>query len=326
MASDDNATVLPTNRIVHDAEYYILEAQHGGRWAAEDQDIEQRLAALRQKHGAPPNIIHIMWDDTAVGEVGIPAIQKIRGFETPNINQFAAEGINFMRMYTEPSCTPSRSACITGRLAVRNGMFTVSFPVEHSGMDKGEVTMAEVLGKAGYATAFYGKWHLGDTKPSYPTEMGFDEALWTPYNQVPSLWVPQAEFMNIIQGMYTNVYPRDPYDIDSSWQPRGFVWTLEATKGGPIREWGPPPDLRNFYKIDEESLSRTLAFASNSVAAKKPFYIAWWPTLTALLPDPAERQKLSVNKDIPAEALTRLDKRIAQLMAGLKEMGIDENT
>ena len=50
--------------------------------------------------GTPPNIIHIMWDDTALGEVGIPEIQKVRGFETPNINQMAEDGINFMRMYT----------------------------------------------------------------------------------------------------------------------------------------------------------------------------------------------------------------------------------
>ena len=54
-----------------------------------------------------------MWDDTPVGEMSIPAIQKVRGFETPNINKMAAEGINFMRIYTEPSCTPSRAAaCI----------------------------------------------------------------------------------------------------------------------------------------------------------------------------------------------------------------------
>ena len=134
MASEGKAKVSPTNKIVHDVEHYILEAQHGARWAAEDQDIDQVLAALRQKHGAPPNIIHIMWDDTAVGEVGIPAIQKVRGFETPNINRLAAEGINFMRMYTEPSCTPSRAACLTGRHAVRNGMYNVGFPFEYGGL------------------------------------------------------------------------------------------------------------------------------------------------------------------------------------------------
>jgi len=173
--------------LIHDAEHYILEAQHGETWAAEDREIERKLAALRAKHGTPPNIIHIMWDDTALGEIGIPEIQKLRGFETPNLNRMAKEGINFMRMYTEPACTPSRAACMTGRYAVRSGMHTVSFPVEYSGIDAGEVTMAEVLSKAGYATAFYGKWHLGDTEPSYCHRQGFDEAFFTPYNQVPSM-------------------------------------------------------------------------------------------------------------------------------------------
>jgi arylsulfatase A-like enzyme len=113
------------------------------------------LAELLKKYGTPPNIIHIMWDDTAVGEISISAIQKVRGFETPNMNRFAAEGINFMRTYTEPSCTPSRAAALTGRLPVRNGMFNVGFPYEYGGLASTEVTTAEVLSKAGYATAFY---------------------------------------------------------------------------------------------------------------------------------------------------------------------------
>ena len=96
------------SEIIHDAEYYVLEAQHGEKWAAQDKELDKKLAALKEKHGTPPNIIHIMWDDTPVGEVGIPHIQKMRGWETPNINQFAKEGIFFTRMYTEPSCTPSR--------------------------------------------------------------------------------------------------------------------------------------------------------------------------------------------------------------------------
>ena len=81
----------PGNRsqIVHDAEYYILEAQNGKKWAAEDKGLNVRLAELRKKHGAPPNIVHVMWDDTPVGEVGIPEIQKMRGWETPNINRLA---------------------------------------------------------------------------------------------------------------------------------------------------------------------------------------------------------------------------------------------
>ena len=139
--------------IVHDAEYYILEAQNGERWKAEDGELDKKLADLRKKHGQPPNIIHIMWDDQSFGDCGIPEIQKIRGYETPHINRLAEEGILFTRMYTEAGCTPSRAAVSTGRHAIRSGMYHIGFPVEASGMRDEEVTMAEVLGKAGYATA-----------------------------------------------------------------------------------------------------------------------------------------------------------------------------
>ena len=71
------------NQIIHDAEYYILEAQHGDQWVAEDKQLDLKLAELRERFGQPPNLIHIMWDDTAFGDVGIPAIQQVRGLKTP---------------------------------------------------------------------------------------------------------------------------------------------------------------------------------------------------------------------------------------------------
>ena len=100
--------------IVHDAEYYILEAQNGNVWQVEDNELDAKLAELRDKYGQPPNIIHFMWDDQPFGSVGIPAMQNIRGYTTPNLNQMAAEGMLFTRMYTEPSCTPTRAAAWTG--------------------------------------------------------------------------------------------------------------------------------------------------------------------------------------------------------------------
>ena len=138
--------------IVHDAEYYILEAQNGEAWEVEDDALDTRLAELRKKHGTPPNIIHVMWDDTSYGDVGIPQISKIRGFETPNINPLADEGIMFMRMYTEVGCTPSRAAVLTGRHAVRSGMYVIGFPIEYSGMRGEEETIAEVVSEEDYAT------------------------------------------------------------------------------------------------------------------------------------------------------------------------------
>jgi hypothetical protein len=138
MAMLGTGGITPANaqsdKIIHDAEFYVLQAQHEKTWAEQDKEIDAKLAELEKKFGRKPNIIHIMWDDTAVGEVGIPVIQSVRGFKTPNMNQMASEGINFMRMYTEPSCTPSRAAVLTGRHAIRSGMHTVAFPVEYCGI------------------------------------------------------------------------------------------------------------------------------------------------------------------------------------------------
>jgi len=315
-----------SGKIIHDAEHYLLEAQHGGKWAVEDKDIDKKLAELEKKSGTKPNIIHIMWDDTALGEVGIPEIQAVRGFKTPNMNKMADDGINFMRMYTEPACTPTRAAFQTGRYAVRSGMHTVSFPVEYSGMDGDEVTIAEVLSEAGYATGFFGKWHLGDTEFSYAHNQGYDEAFFTPYNQVPSMWIPQAEVGNVITGLFPELYGKDNYDIDNSWQPRGSVWTLEGTKGGKTLEWGPPPDIRNYWDIETEAQKRTLAFIDKSVAAKKPFFVAYHPIATAFFPDPRAKTKLTANKNILAEALVKIDAFIGQLHRHLNAKGIAENT
>ena len=223
--------------IVHDAEYYVLEAQHGEKWAQQDKEIQAKLDALREKHGTPPNIVHVMWDDTPVGEVGIPHLQKNRGFETPNMNKFATEGMYFTRMYTEPSCTPSRASILTGRHAVRNGMYNVGFPYEYGGLAEEEVTIAEALSEAGYATAFFGKAHQGDVESSYMNRQGFDEALWAPYNQVPSLYVPRGQRGPLMPTiMYPEMFPEDPYDMDKGWRPKGYVWNLEGEKGGPVRD------------------------------------------------------------------------------------------
>lgn len=310
--------------IIHDAEYYILDAQYGEKWAAEDKDLDKKLADLRKKYGAPPNIIHVLWDDTAVGEVGVPFIQKQQGWETPNMNKLAAEGINFTRMYTEPSCTPTRGALMTGRLPVRNGMYNVGFPYEYGGLPASEVTIAEVLSRAGYATGFFGKWHLGDIEASYATNHGFDEALWMPYNQVNSLYNPVGQAAALSPAvLFPQMFPNDPYDMDKGWRPMGFVNALEGTKGGPVREFGIAGNNDDYLKLEGEFEKRTLAFIQKNAAAKKPFFVAWWPALGSFLPSP---KKLTANGGVAAELLTPLDTRIGTLMSELKKLGIAENT
>jgi len=319
------ATAWAADEIIHDAEYYVLEAQHGDKWAAEDKELKAKLAELKAKHGTPPNIIHIMWDDTPVGEVGIPQIQKMRGWETPNINQFSSDGIFFTRMYTEPSCTPSRAATLTGRHAVRNGMYNVGFPYEYGGLAAEEVTAAEVLSEAGYATAFYGKSHLGDVESSYMNKQGFDEALWSPYNQVPSLYIPQLEAAGAIRpgSLHPEILPDDPYDIDKGWRPKGYVWALEGVKDGPVSEWGTPPNLADYIAMDGESQKRISSFMKKSIAAKKPFYVAYWPQITPFSGFP---EKVTVSAALLQEGLARFDVYVGSLMEELKVLGIEENT
>ncbi len=96
--------------IIHDAEHNILKTQHGERWAKEDAEIDAKLAEIRKKNGGkPPNFVFILLDDLGFGEIGMPDLDVIRGYSTPRISKLADEGLSLMRMYTEPSCTPTRA-------------------------------------------------------------------------------------------------------------------------------------------------------------------------------------------------------------------------
>jgi arylsulfatase len=319
-----NATAAnAAGKIVHDAEYYILEAQHGDKWRAEDRQLDKKLADLRKKFGRPPNLIHIMWDDTAYGDVSIPAIQKVRGLNTPNLNAMAAEGILFTRMYTEVGCTPSRAASATGRLAIRSGMYNIGMLIESQGMRKEEVTIAEVLSKAGYATAFHGKWHLGDIEESYPHNQGFDEAFFTGYNQILSLWTRNGEIGNGTMGLYEDMLPSDPYQLDDTFVTKGWVQIAEGNKGQKARQWG-DNSHENYMKIDPEAQRRTMEFIERNARAGKPFYVANWPMLNSFLPN---MKKCSISRsNLQAGLECNIDPFVGKLMAKLKELGIAENT
>ena len=141
-----SSALAAKNKIAHDAEYYILEKQNGEKWAAEDKDLDKRLAEFREKNGGkPPNIFYILIDDIGFGDLGIPELNSVRGYETPSINKIADEGMRFTRMYTEPSCTPTRVAFMTGRQPYRNGMGNTAVDISGFGLADKEVTLAEIL-------------------------------------------------------------------------------------------------------------------------------------------------------------------------------------
>ena len=163
--------------IIHDAEYYILQAQLAEQWAQDNAAVDQALAEFRARNnGRPPNIISVLVDDMGFGDMGIPELNAVRGYETPNLNAFSDQAMRMVRMYTEPSCTPTRVAQMTGRLPVRMGMGDTAVDIAGFGLPGDEVTLAEVLKQAGYATSHVGKWHMGDVAESWAMNQGFDYA------------------------------------------------------------------------------------------------------------------------------------------------------
>ncbi len=135
-------------------------------------------------HAAKPNVVIIFADDLGYGDLGCFGHPTIR---TPNLDRLAAEGQKWTSFYAAASvCTPSRAALMTGRYPIRSGMCSdsrrVLFPDSAGGLPAGEITIAEVLKGAGYATMAVGKWHLGHLPEYLPTRQGFDSYFGIPYS------------------------------------------------------------------------------------------------------------------------------------------------
>jgi arylsulfatase len=311
--------------IVHDAEHYILLEQHGEKWAAENKELDEKLKALSEKYGNPPNIIHIMWDDTGLGDVGDPLFNKLRGYDTPNMNRMADEGMTMARMYTEPSCTPTRIAALTGRLPTRTGINKVLFPPDGMGLPAEEVTLAEVLSDVGYATAMFGKPHMGDIEESYMHNQGFDETLQSLYNQwdiVPFSELGQRQGVGI--GVQKDTWDKN-YALDQKFRPENVVQFIDAKKGEEAVEWA-EGTWENLRRMDKEMQERAENFIRKSAKAKKPFYMAYWPNQPFnLLKEPGEKWTTSAGEGW-AERMVEVDGYIGGILAELKAQGIDENT
>ena len=143
------------------------------------------------------------------------------------------------------------------------------------------------------------------------------------------MYVPRGQLAGVLQpaSLYPEFYPDDPYDIDPGWRVRGYVWALEGTKGGPVREWGTPPNEADYYNLDREAERRTLAFVNKNAKAKKPFYIAYWPLAASFLGlDHANDRFRTISAGLLQEALVRMDDFVGVLEKELEGLGIAENT
>ena len=127
-----------------------------------------------------PNIIIVFIDDEGYGDVGC---YGATGFETPNVDRLASQGMRFTNFYSaQPVCSASRAGILTGCYPNRIGFSGALFPHHEIGLNPEEFTIAEMLKEQGYATACFGKWHLGWQKEFLPLQHGFDEYTGLPYS------------------------------------------------------------------------------------------------------------------------------------------------
>jgi arylsulfatase A-like enzyme len=132
----------------------------------------QAVPASASQPQARPNVVLIMTDDQGYGDLGVHGNPLIK---TPNLDGFAAQSVEMENFYVSPVCAPTRASLMTGRYNYRTGVTDTW--LGRAMMHSDEVTLAEMLGRAGYRTAIFGKWHLGDCYPMRPIDQGFEESL-----------------------------------------------------------------------------------------------------------------------------------------------------
>ncbi len=135
-----------------------------------------------------PNIVFFHVDNLGMGELGCYGGGILRGADTKRIDRFASEGLKLSHYVVEPQCTPTRSALMTGRYPIRSGNHTIALGGNDGGLVAWERTLGDILSEAGYATACFGKWHVGAEDGRWPTDHGFDEWYGPPRTYDECLW------------------------------------------------------------------------------------------------------------------------------------------
>ncbi|MHC5025089.1 MAG: sulfatase-like hydrolase/transferase [Planctomycetota bacterium] len=320
-------------QIVHDADYYILEAQHARTWAAADRAVETKLADFREKNGGkPPNVLYILIDDMGFGDMGIPELNAIRGYKTPHINKLADQSMRFARMYTEPSCTPTRAAFMTGRLAMRLGMADTTVDIDGSGMAGKEVTLAELLSESGYNTVHIGKWHLGDIMESWPNHQGFDFAAFPIHQQGQlTVFTDDAAKEGVSVGIGAGQYD-DRFTLDHWFRPdpSHMATVVEGRRGQRVREVHMKPGERwtqkKYEEMNERFQRQTLEHLRKLAAQDEPFFLQYWPVIPLWGPRHTVEEFTTPNGGTYVEAMKQLDGWIGEILDEMDDLGISENT
>lgn len=252
-----------------------------------------------------PNIIIMLSDNIGYGDFGAYGGGIIRAAPTPNIDQLADEGIRFTNFNTEAECTPSRSALMTGRYAIRSGT-TRAIPIQGlpQGLAAWEVTLAELLKQKGYSTAIFGKWHLGKEAGRYPTDQGFDE-WWGLSNSTGNvMWLDKVG--------YDPAYTKK-FDI------------LEGTTSSGVKA-DRPYTMEMRPLMDAIIQEKSVNYIQKHKDDDEPFflYIPWTAMHHPYAPHP-DFKGSSKNGDY-ADMMREHDYRVGQVLKAVKDAGIENNT
>ncbi|MBT8343033.1 MAG: arylsulfatase [Desulfatitalea sp.] len=260
-----------------------------------------------------PNILVIWGDD--VGRSNISAYTMgMMGYQTPNIDRIAKEGILFTDYYGEQSCTAGRSSFITGQSVFRTGLSKVGLPGADLGMRVEDPTIAVLLKDQGYATGQFGKNHLGDKDEHLPTNHGFDEFFGNLYH------------LNAEEEPENEDYPKDPA-FRKRFGPRGVI---KSSADGKIEDTGPLTKKR-METIDDESVTAAIDFIERQHKAGKPWFVWWSGTRMHFRTHVSKEKRAQIAKMYPnadeyTAGMIEHDMHIGKFLELLDKLGIADNT
>ena len=273
-----------------------------------------------------PNILVIFGDDIGVANVSAYS-DGVMGYETPNIDRIANEGLRFLHYYGEQSCTAGRSAFLTGQHVIRTGLSKVGFPGAPMGMSQEDPSVGGLLKSMGYATGQFGKNHVGDRNETLPTVNGFDEFFGNLYH------------LNAEEEPELPDYPKDP-EYRKKFGPRGVLKTTAADADDPtvdprfgkvgkqiIVDTGALTRKR-METIDDETSAAAIDYMKRQHAAGKPFFVWYNSTRMHLRTHvrPEHRGRYTHGDSEYIDGMIEHDETMGSLLKALDDMGIADNT
>ncbi len=266
---------------------------------------------IQAQKNKKPNILVILGDD--IGQSNISAYSHgMMGYQTPNIDRIAKEGMMFTDYYAEQSCTAGRSSFILGQSVYRTGLSKVGLPGAKQGISELDPTIAELLKPLGYATGQFGKNHLGDLDEHLPSNHGFDEFYGNLYH------LNAEEEPELLDYPDPEKYP----DFRKKYGPRGVI---SSTAGGKIEDTGPLTKKR-METVDDETTDKAIAFIKKTVKSGEPFFV-WWNGTRMHFRTHVKKENRGISgQDEYGDGMVEHDLHVGKLLQVLDDLGITDNT